>query len=204
MNGWISILFSIMGGLALLMKNKTIENGGGDFTVVQDGDTPTPSPSADEGTPFGRDVTVKDVIENPSLLETLKFRDPDKYEEITKFIYRDIDYLKRYVRDTQATTGEYFAPFTNKQVEVLRILQEGFGTEYVSESKSGQYFVEVFTKKDENIGWRGGEKVGIIIYEVLMNLPDEGMVRIRDYMLGDEELPDYERYIAKLNKYITL
>lgn len=203
MNGWISIIFSVLGGVALLMKSKTNENGGG-FTVVKDGDPTAPSPSSDQETPSGRDVTVKDVIEDPSMLETLKFSDPDKYEEITKFIYRDLDSLKRYVRDTQATTGEYFAPFTNKQVEVLRILQEGFGTEYVGESMSGQYFVEVFTKKDENIGWRGGEKVGIIIYEVLMNLPDEGMVRIRDYMLGDEELPDYERYIAKLNKYITL
>ena len=202
MNGWISIIFSVLGGVALLMKSKTSENGGG-FTVVKDGDTTVPSPSSDQETHSG-DVTVRNVIEDPSLLETLKFSDPDKYEEITKFIYRDLDSLKRYVRDTQATTGEYFAPFTNKQVEVLRILQEGFGTEYVGKSMSGQYFVEVFTKKDENIGWRGGEKVGIIIYEVLMNLPDEGMVRIRDYMLGDEELPDYERYIAKLNKYITL
>ena len=202
MNGWISIIFSVLGGVALLMKSKTSENGGG-FTVVKDGDTTVPSPSSDQETHSG-DVTVRNVIEDPSLLETLKFSDPDKYEEITKFIYRDLDSLKRYVRDTQATTGEYFAPFTNKQVEVLRILQEGFGTEYVGKSMSGQYFVEVFTKKDENIGWRGGEKVGSIIYEVLMNLPDEGMVRIRDYMLGDEELPDYERYIAKLNKYITL
>lgn len=203
MNGWISIIFSVLGGVALLMKSKMNENGGG-FTVVKDGDTTAPSPSSDQETPSERDVTVKDVIEDPSLLDDLKFSDPSKYEEITKSIYRDLDSLKRYVRDTQATTGEYFAPFANKEVEVLRILQEGFGTEYVGKSMSGEYFVEVFTKKDENIGWRGGEKVGIIIYEVLMNLPDEGMVRIRDYMLGDEELPDYERYIAKLNKYITL
>ena len=70
MNGWISILFSIMGGLALLMKNKTSENGGGDFTVVRDGDSTTPSHSGEEMST--KDITVLDVVDDPSLLDEYK------------------------------------------------------------------------------------------------------------------------------------
>lgn len=215
MNGWVSLLFTIMGGVALFMKGKT-EQKGGDFSVIKNNSENAPSESVQEdvdmtvttgesSTSVPSDVTISDVINDPSLLNTLKLTDPEKYDQLTTYIWRSLDYLKQYVRDTKATTGEYVAPFASKEEEVLRLLQEGFSTEYVGRSLTGQYWVEIFTKKDDNIGWRGDEKVGIIIYEVLMNFPEQGMVRVRDYMLADEEFPDYDRYISQLNnKYITL
>lgn len=215
MNGWVSLLFTIMGGVALFMKGKT-EQKGGDFSVIKNNSENAPSESVQEdvdmtvtpgesSTSVPSDVTISDVINDPSLLNKLKLTDPEKYDQLTTHIWRSLDYLKQYVRDTKATTGEYVAPFASKEEEVLRLLQEGFSTEYVGRSLTGQYWVEIFTKKDDNIGWRGDEKVGIIIYEVLMNFPEQGMVRVRDYMLADEEFPDYDRYISQLNnKYITL
>lgn len=214
MNGWVSLLFTIMGGVVLFMKGKT-EQKGGDFSVIKNNSENAPSESVQEDVDMTvtpgesstsvHDVTISDVINDPSLLNTLKLTDPEKYDQLTTYIWRSLDYLKQYVRDTKATTGEYVAPFSSKEEEVLRLLQEGFSTEYVGRSLTGQYWVEIFTKKDDNIGWRGDEKVGIIIYEVLMNFPEQGMVRVRDYMLADEEFPDYDRYISQLNnKYITL
>lgn len=199
MNGWISILFSLMGGLALLMKNKTSENGGGDFTVVRNGDSTTPSHSGDEMS--AKDITVLDVVDDPSLLDVLKITDPDKYEKITQTIWQNPSYLQRYVRTSKYTRGEWWVDIDNKEDEVMQVLEEGvLQPFYVGKSASGEYFIEVFVKEDPNIGWNGdGEKVGIVMYEIIRKFPDQPTRMIRDYQLADMDHFQYEGQIERFN-----
>lgn len=205
MNGWISILFSLMGGLALLMKNKTSENGGGDFTVVRDGDSTTPSHSGDEMS--NKDISVLDVVDDPSLLNVLKIADPDKYEEITQTIWKNPSYLHKYIRQTRYYTGNYFADIEDKESEVLKLLEEGFHTEYVGRSLSGDYYIEVFTKSDPNVGWNSkDEKVGITVFEMILHFSEEDSPRMmRDYELADAKSHYWNHYVQEFNnEYASL
>lgn len=197
MNGWVSMLFTVMGGIMFLMKNKTNENGGGGYTVVND-NTPAPSPSEEDMS----HITEEDVIADPSLLSVMKISDPDRYEELTQSIWRNMSAKQKYVQQTYYLYGSKLVDMPDKEEEIIKLLEEGFTTEYVGRSVSGENFVEVFTKKDDNIGWNSrGDKVGITIFEILINNPDQGQVRIRDYELADETRHEYNHYISEFNKY---
>lgn len=166
MNGWVSMLFTIVGGIMLLMKNKTNENGGGGYTVVND-NTPAPSPSEENVSAEidSKNVTVNDVLDDPSILDILKITDRDKYESLTRSIWNSDELLAQY-------TGKQSGSFENKENEVVRLLEEGFKAEYVGISTTGNYWIEVFTKYDSNVGWNGDEKVGVTLYEILFNYPN--------------------------------
>jgi len=166
MNGWISILFTVVGGIMLFMKNKTNENGGGGYTVVND-NTPAPSPSEENVSAEidSKNVTVNDVLDDPSILDILKITDRDKYESLTRSIWNNDELLAQY-------TGKQSGSFDNKENEVVRLLDEGFKAEYVGISTTGDYWIEIFTKYDSNVGWNGDEKVGVTLYEILLNYPN--------------------------------
>lgn len=148
MNGWISIIFSVLGGIALLMKSKENERGGSGYTVVD-----------------AKKVTVDDVLQDPSILDVLKIVDRDKYESLTRTIFNSQELMDAYA-------GKESGSFTNKDEEVIRLLEEGFNSEFVGISDKGDYWIEIFTKYEPNIGWNGEEKVGVTIYEVLLNFPN--------------------------------
>lgn len=176
MNGWVSILFTVVGGIMLLMKNKTNENGGGGYTVVNDNNT-APSPSEEENigeetnsepdVPIidTKSVTIEDVMKDPSILDILKITDRDKYESLTRSIWNSDELLAQY-------TGKQSGSFDSKENEVVRLLEEGFKAEYVGISTTGDYWIEIFTKYDSNVGWNGDEKVGVTLYEILFNYPN--------------------------------
>ncbi len=198
MNGWISIIFSVLGGIALLMKSKTDENGGGGFTVVQqDGDTPAPSPSNEDLS----NVSVQDVIDDPSLLESLKIEDPEKYEEITRTIVQNPSYMNQYVRQSKYYNGSQWISLDNKENEVLKLIEEGFRTEYVGRSLSGEYWIEVFTKNDPNLGWNSAdEKVGITTFVIMLRFPEEDSARMmRDFELADSKGHYWNHYVQEFN-----
>ena len=177
MNGWVSILFTVVGGIMFLMKNKKDENGGENYTVVSE-NTPDSSDEINLET-----VTVDDVIADPSILDLLKVSDPDKYEEIARHIWQNHNELLAYVRST-----EKVVEIDDKEKEVMKVLEEGILKPYhVGLSQSGEYYIEVFVKEDENIGWENGEKVGIVIYEVIRKLPDKPIQMIRDYQMANLE-----------------
>lgn len=166
MNGWVSILFTVVGGIMFLMKNKTNENGGGGYTVVND-NPPAPSPSEENVSAEidSKNVTVNDVLDDPSILDILKITNRDKYESLTRSIWNNDELLAQY-------TGKQSGSFENKEKEVVRLLEEGFKAEYVGISTTGNYWIEVFTKYDSNVGWNGDEKVGVTMYEILFNYPN--------------------------------
>lgn len=166
MNGWVSMLFTVVGGIMLLMKNKTNENGGGGYTVVND-NPPAPSPSEENVSAEidSKNVTVNDVLDDPSILDILKITDRDKYESLTRSIWNNDELLSQY-------TGKQSGSFENKENEVVRLLDEGFKAEYVGISTTGDYWIEIFTKYDSNVGWNGDEKVGVTLYEILFNYPN--------------------------------
>lgn len=198
MNGWISIIFSVLGGIALLMKSKTNENGGGGFTVLQDGDTPAPSHSAEDLS----DVSVQDVINDPSLLDSLKIADPEKYEEITRTIVQNPSYMHQYVRQSKYYNGSQWISLDNKESEVLKLIEEKFKTEYVGRSLSGEYWIEVFTKNDPNLGWNSAEeKVGITTFVIMLRFPEEDSARMmRDFELADSNGHYWNHYIKEFNE----
>lgn len=198
MNGWVSMLFTVVGGIMFLMKNKTSENGGGDFTVVRDDDSTTPSHSGDEMS--AKDITVLDVVDDPSLLDVLKIEDPDKYEKITQTIWQNPSYLRQYVRQSD------WVDIDNKENEVMKVLEEGIlKPYYVGTSLSGDYFIEVFVREDPNIGWENGEKVGIVMYEIIRKFPDQPIRMMRDYQMANLEEFQYEGQIDRFNsKYAVL
>jgi hypothetical protein len=187
MNGWVSILFTVVGGIMLLMKNKTNENGGGGYTVVNDNNT-APSPSEEEN--IGEEtnsetdvpiidtkaVTIEDVMKDPSILDILKITDRDKYESLTRSIWNNESTLNNF------TSTHGWKQFNSKENEVIRLLDEGFKAEYVG--IKGDYWMEIFTKYEPNIGWNGDEKVGVTLYEVLANYPGREMVSKRNWELA--------------------
>lgn len=199
MNGWVSMIFSVLGGIALLMKSKTDENGGG-FTVINSSDSANSSDSTD--LIDAENVTVDDVIANPNLLDTLKVLSPEKYEYITRYIWQDPSARKKYVRSTDG-----WVTFTDKESEVMKILEEGIlKPYYVGRSQSGEYFIEVFTNADKNVGWENGERVGMTQYAIILKTPDNQPQMIRDYELIniDADLL-YDAWIARFNsKYAQL
>lgn len=199
MNGWVSILFTVVGGIMFLMKSKKDENGGGGYTVVNDN---TPAPSLSFENVNLSEVDENDVIENPALLDLLKISEPEKYDEITLSIWQNPSYRHEYTRSTKK-----WVEIDDKEREVIKILEEGILKPYkVVKSQSGDYFIEVFVKDDENVGWDNGEKVGITQYAIILKTPDHSLQMIRDYELIDE-FADYmyDAWIERFNaKYAQL